>query len=147
MLVHQRVVSTEVVPPLVQAAAGCWEMFHCLGDSEALSGLLRLIISADYTCTVHLAMMSWMSHKQVRKLASWVFFPIYVEATNQCFFVHAPVMCQHTWKGIQKFQSQKGQKRKSNILRKQLTRWCPIDSVQLVYNSNFTGTYDRYIYN
>ena len=39
-------VSTDVVPPLVPATAGCWEMFHCLGDSETSS--IR-----PYTCTVH----------------------------------------------------------------------------------------------
>jgi len=36
-------------------------------------------------------------------------------------------MCQHTWKGNQKFKSQKGQNRKTNSIRKQGNRltWRP----------------------
>ena len=88
-------VSTEVVPPLVPATAGCWEMFHYLGDSEALSSLVRLIISADYTCIVHLAMMSWMSHRQVRKLAILGFFPI-CWSHEPMFFLCMHLSCANT---------------------------------------------------
>ena len=105
---------------LWSSASTCASNSRMLGDVSLPGRFWNQLHPAKNTWTVHAPGYDVMEFGCLtNRSGNWPFQGSfqYVEATNQCFFVHAPFMCQHTWKGNQKFKSQK---RKTNILRKQV---------------------------